>query len=137
MSYSGSVVLKEQLFQWLLQIFTFFFFKLCPLWRGPGPLLVWFKIPFTQGWFVSSLIETGLLVLANRFFSLDITKRLWFSLRWPLPIPGDHDLVKPIFLRSDVGLKREHCTVLISKADLRILNNHFLDDNRQLKYHQK
>jgi hypothetical protein len=38
MSNSGSVALKEKLFQWPRQIFAFLW--LSPLWRGPGPLLV-------------------------------------------------------------------------------------------------
>jgi hypothetical protein len=34
---------------------------LSPLWRGTGPLFEQSTIPFTQEWFVLSLIEIGLL----------------------------------------------------------------------------
>jgi hypothetical protein len=66
MSYSGSVVLKEKKNQWPRQIFAILW--LSPLWRGSGPLFEQFKIPFTQRWFVPSLIEIGLLVLGKIFF---------------------------------------------------------------------
>jgi hypothetical protein len=66
MSYFDSVVLKEIFFQWPHHIFALLW--LSPLWRGPGPLFEQFKIPFTQGWIVPSLIEIGLLVLEKIFF---------------------------------------------------------------------
>jgi hypothetical protein len=73
MSYSGSVVLKEKIFQWPRQIFAFLW--LSPLWRGPGPLLVQFKMPFTRGWFAPSFIEIGVLVLEKKiFFNINICK---------------------------------------------------------------
>jgi hypothetical protein len=40
-----------------------------------GPLLVQFKIPFTQGWFGPSFIETDVLVLEKKiFFNINIWK---------------------------------------------------------------
>jgi hypothetical protein len=56
MSYSDSVVLE--IFKLPHPIFA-----IISLWRGLGPLFEQFRIPFTQGWFIPSLIEIGLLVL--------------------------------------------------------------------------
>jgi hypothetical protein len=61
------------------------------LWRGNGLLFVQFRIAFTQGWFVSSLIEIGLLVLEKILFQYK-NKWIWFSLLWSLLTHGDHDL---------------------------------------------
>jgi hypothetical protein len=38
------------------------------LWREPGPLFEQFRIPFTQGWFLPSLIEINWLVLEKKIF---------------------------------------------------------------------
>ena len=54
MTYSGSVVLEKKIFKWLHPIFAFL--RLSPLWRRPGPLFEQFRISFTQGWFIPSLI---------------------------------------------------------------------------------
>jgi hypothetical protein len=56
----------ENFFQWPHQFFAFLW--LSTLWRGPGPWFEQFWIPFTQGWFVSSLTEIGLLVLDKKIF---------------------------------------------------------------------
>ena len=73
MTYSGSVVLEKKIFQWPPCIFTFLW--LSPLWRGPGPLFEQFTISFTQGWFMPSLIEFGLLVQEKKiFFNINICK---------------------------------------------------------------
>jgi hypothetical protein len=72
LSYSGSVVLKEKIFQWPHQFFTFLW--LSPLWRGTGPLFVQFTISFTHEWFVPSLHEIGLLVLEKISFSINTCK---------------------------------------------------------------
>jgi hypothetical protein len=88
MSFSGSVVLKENIFNDLAK-----FSWLSPLWRGPGPLLEQFKILYTQGWFVPSLTEIGLLVLEKIVFRYK-QKWIWFYLLSSLPTPGDHDLKK-------------------------------------------
>jgi hypothetical protein len=61
MTYSGQVVLEKKIFKWRP------FLRLSPLWRGPGPLFEKFRIPFTQGWFIPSVIEIGLLVLEKIF----------------------------------------------------------------------
>jgi hypothetical protein len=66
MMYSGSVVLKKKIFKWPHPIFAFL--RLSPLWRGLGPLFEQFRIPCTQGWFMPSLIENGLLVLEKKIF---------------------------------------------------------------------
>jgi hypothetical protein len=50
----------------------FAFLWLSPLWKGPGPLLVWSKISFTQEWFVPCLIEIGLLVVEKIFFNINM-----------------------------------------------------------------
>jgi hypothetical protein len=63
MSWSGSVVLEKKIFKWPHPICTFLL--LFPLWRGPGPYFEQFRISFTQGWFVPSLLEIGWLVLKN------------------------------------------------------------------------
>ena len=54
----------------------FFIFMIISLWRRPGPLFEQFKIPFTQGWFVPSLIEIDLLVLERIF----LYKQMWIWL---------------------------------------------------------
>jgi hypothetical protein len=41
---------------------------LSPLWRGPGHLFEQTWIPFTQGWFVLSLIELCPVVLEKKIF---------------------------------------------------------------------
>jgi hypothetical protein len=79
MSSSGSVVL-EKIFKWPHSIFAFLW--LSPLWRGPGPLFVQIRIPFTQGWFIPSLIEIGQLVLEKKIFKkfqCVFTLKLWLS----------------------------------------------------------
>jgi hypothetical protein len=58
---SGSVVLEKKIFKWPNPIFAFLW--LSPLWRGPSPLFEHCRVPFTQGWFMPSLIEIGQLVL--------------------------------------------------------------------------
>jgi hypothetical protein len=67
---SGSVEKKKEIinFKWPHPIFAFLW--LSPRWRGPGPLFQQLRIPFTQGWFIPSLIEIGLLVLEKIFFSI-------------------------------------------------------------------
>jgi hypothetical protein len=47
---------------------NFRIFMIISLWRGPGPLFEQFRIPFTQGWFVPSLTEIGMLVLEEKIF---------------------------------------------------------------------
>jgi hypothetical protein len=66
MIYSGSVVLEKKIFKWPHHILAFLW--LSPLWRESGPLFEQFRIPFTQGWFVLSLIDIGLLVLEKKIF---------------------------------------------------------------------
>jgi hypothetical protein len=46
----------------------FTFLWLSSLWRGPGPLFEQIWIPFTQGIFVPSLIDFGLLFLEKKIF---------------------------------------------------------------------
>jgi hypothetical protein len=90
MTYSGSVVL-EKVFKWPHPIFALLW--LSPLWRGPGPLFEQYRIPYTHGWFVPSLIEIGLLILLEKIF-FTINMQTWFTLLWPLPAPGDHNTNK-------------------------------------------
>ena len=42
------------------------FLWLSPFWRGPGPSFEQTWIPFTQGWFVPSLVEFGPVVLEKK-----------------------------------------------------------------------
>jgi hypothetical protein len=77
MTYSGSMVLEKKIFKWPHPIFAFL--KLSPLWRGPGPLFEQFRIPFTQGWFMPSLIKIGLLVLEKIFKNFQCIFTLWLS----------------------------------------------------------
>jgi hypothetical protein len=64
----GPVVLEKKIFKWPHPNFTFLW--LSPLWRGPGPLFEQTWIPFTQGWFVPSLIELCPGVLEKFFLKL-------------------------------------------------------------------
>jgi hypothetical protein len=64
MNSSSSVVIEKKVF--IRPHPNIAYLWLSPLWRGPGPYL----IPFTQGWFVQSLIEIGLLVLEKILFSI-------------------------------------------------------------------
>jgi hypothetical protein len=84
MTYSGSLVLEKKIFKWPHQMFAFL--RLSPLWRGPGPLFEQFRIPLTQGWFMSGLIEIGLLVLEKTFFNMNICKYSFPNCgpSWPL-----------------------------------------------------
>jgi hypothetical protein len=59
-------MVREKILKWPHPIFAFLW--LPPLWKGPGPWLVQFWIPFPSGWFSSSLIEIGLLVLERIVF---------------------------------------------------------------------
>jgi hypothetical protein len=77
---SDSVVLKK-IFKWTHPIFAFL--RLSPLWRGPGPLFEQFTIPFTQGWFMPSLIVIGLLVLEKKIFK---NFQCIFTLLWLSPL---------------------------------------------------
>jgi hypothetical protein len=88
MTYSGSVVLEKKIFKWSHPIFAFL--RLSPLWRGPGPLFEQFRIPFTQGWFMPSLIEIGLLVLEKKIFKnfQCIFTLLWLSPLWEEQSPS-------------------------------------------------
>jgi hypothetical protein len=43
--------------------------QLSPLWRGHGPLFEQFRISFSQGWFMPSLIEIGQLIW-RRFLNI-------------------------------------------------------------------
>jgi hypothetical protein len=81
MTYSGSVILEKKIFKWPHPIYAFL--RLSPLWRGPGPLFEQFRIPFTQGWFMSSLIEIGLLVLEKKIFK---NFQCIFTLLWLSPL---------------------------------------------------
>ena len=73
MTYSGSVVLEKKIFKRPHPILAFL--RLSPLWRGPGRLFEQFRIPFTQGWFMPSLIKIGMLVLEKKiFFNINICK---------------------------------------------------------------
>jgi hypothetical protein len=73
MTYSGSVFLEKKIFKWPHPIFAFLW--LSPLWRGPGPFFEQFRVPFTQEWFMPSLIEIGLLVLEKKiYFNISICK---------------------------------------------------------------
>ena len=61
-------------------------------WKGTGHLFEQFRFPFTQGWFVPSLIEIGLMVLEkNSFFNISTCKynlpycdpsQPWFQQTW-------------------------------------------------------
>jgi hypothetical protein len=75
--YIRNLLCKSELF-WLCGLWQEDMFK-CPLpifavlllsalWRGPGTWFVQFWIPFTEGWFVLSLIEIALLVLEKKIF---------------------------------------------------------------------
>jgi hypothetical protein len=55
-------------FEWPHSIFAFLW--LSPLWRGPDPLFEAFRVTYTQGWFVPTLIEIGPLVL-KIFFNVN------------------------------------------------------------------
>jgi hypothetical protein len=81
MTYPGSVVL-EKIFKWPHPIFVFLW--LSPLWRGPGSIFEQFRIPFTQGWFILSLIEIGLLVLEKKIFLKNFSVFLHFCYYLPL-----------------------------------------------------
>jgi hypothetical protein len=80
MTYSGSLVL-EKIFKWPHPIFALLW--LSPLWRGSGPLFAQFRIPFTQGWFMPSLIEIGQLVLEKKIFK---NFQCIFTLLWLSPL---------------------------------------------------
>jgi hypothetical protein len=81
MTYSGSLVLEKKIFKWTHPIFAFL--RLSPLWRGPGSLFELFRIPFTQGWSMPSLIEIGLLVLEKKIFK---NFHCIFTLLWLSPL---------------------------------------------------
>ena len=59
-SFSGPVVLEKKIFKWHHPIFAFSL--LSPLWRGSSPSFEQSWIPFTEGWFVPSLVEFGPVV---------------------------------------------------------------------------
>jgi hypothetical protein len=84
LSYSGSVVLEGKKIQWTHQMFAYLW--LSCLWRRSRPLFVQFKIPFTQGSFVPSLIEIGLLVLE---IFLSIQTHNIMNMFFPIVAPPD------------------------------------------------
>jgi hypothetical protein len=63
MIYSGSVVLEKMIFKWPHPIFA-----VISSLKRTWPFIWIIRIPFTQGWFIPSLIEIGLLVLEKIFF---------------------------------------------------------------------
>ena len=63
-SFPGPVVLEKKIFKWHHPIFAFLW--LSPLWRRPGHSFEQTWIPFTQGWFVPSLVEFGPVVLEKK-----------------------------------------------------------------------
>ena len=86
MTYSSSVVLKKKIFKWPHPIFAFLW--LSPLWRGSGPLFEQFRISFTQGWLMLSLIGIGLLVLGKKIFYYKHICKYGFPYCGPSRSPG-------------------------------------------------
>ena len=71
-----------------------YFCDYLPFEGGHGP---WFEqtwIPFTQGWFVPSLIEISPVVLEKKIFSYIFACKTLTSLLWLHPTPRDHDFNK-------------------------------------------
>ena len=60
----GPVVLEKKIFK--SYQFIFIISKLSPLWEGCGPSFQQTWIPFTQGYFVPSLVEIGPVVLEKK-----------------------------------------------------------------------
>ena len=60
----GPVVLEKKIFKSCQ--FIFVNSRLSPLWEGRGPSFEQTWIPFTQGYFVPSLVEIGLVVLEKK-----------------------------------------------------------------------
>ena len=58
------MVLEKKIFKWHHPIFAFSW--LSPLWRGPSPSFEQTWSPFTQGWFVPSLVKFGPEVLEKK-----------------------------------------------------------------------
>jgi hypothetical protein len=92
MTYSASVVLENTILEWPHLIFAFL--QLSPLWRGLGLLLEQFRIPFTQGWFMQSLIEIGLLVLEIFLKSFSLFLRFCYYLHLDKDVPLHLDILE-------------------------------------------
>ena len=60
----GPVVLEEKIVKSCQYIFTFLL--LSPVQKGRGPSFGQTRIPFTQGWFVPSLVKIGPVVLEKK-----------------------------------------------------------------------
>jgi hypothetical protein len=100
MTYFGSVVLEKKIFNWPNPIFAFMW--LSPLWWGPSPLFERFRIPFTKGWFMPSLIEIGLLVLEKKIFSYINIRKYSFPYCDPFRPPGTMvcTILNPHYIRK-------------------------------------
>jgi hypothetical protein len=66
MTYSGSVVLEKKIFKWPHLIFAFF--RLSPLWRGPGPLFEQFRIPLPKDDLCQVWLKLACWFWRRRFF---------------------------------------------------------------------
>ena len=75
----------EKIFKWPHLIFAFLW--LSPLWREAGPLFEQTWIPFTQGWFVLSLIEMVLLVLQKKIFIFSVFSLFCYYLPFDKGVP--------------------------------------------------
>ena len=69
----GPVVLEKKIFKSCQ--FIFIIFQLSPLWEGHGPSFEETGIPFTQGYFVPSLVEIGPVVLEKKMKCEKFTDR--------------------------------------------------------------
>jgi hypothetical protein len=86
----GAIVVKNKIFKWPHPILTFLW--LSPLWRGPGPLFEQNWIPFTQRWFVPSLIDFGRLVLEKKIFFKNFSVHVFLLFRYYLPLENGYPL---------------------------------------------
>jgi hypothetical protein len=68
----------------------------CLVKQAPGPLFEQLRIPFTKGWFVQFDWYWPAGSGEEDFFQYKYMK-IWFSLLWSLPTPGDHDFNKVEF----------------------------------------
>ena len=112
----GQVVLEKKIFKSCQ--FIFIIFKLSPLWEGRGPSFDQTWIPFTQGYFVPSLVEIGPVVLEKKIKMWKIYRQtdgqtddgrqvvrkahLSFQLRWAkncIVVAHGLDLISPYFLQ--------------------------------------
>ena len=101
-------------------------------WKRVGPSFVWNWIPFSQGGFVPSLIEVGLVVLENKIFKYrQSILAIWLS----SPPPLENDVAFYLKKKIESPLpKKALCQVWFRMAQWFFRRSFFLFSSMYFRY---